>query len=589
MDKLYRSGGIAELAPESRHVEGYAIVFDTHSNDIGFTETISRNAITQELVNSCDVFCRFDHNPEKVLARSNKGVGSMKLTVDERGLKYEFDAPQTALGDELIEYIRRGDLNKSSFCFSLANDKDAQIWEKRDGKYFRTINKIGYLYDVSPVWTPAYSDTSCDKRSFDEAKDKLEEDELKDENDIIFNKEDNSDEDMNKEQDSENVNKENSSTDDTKDKEEKSDETIKEEDKDEEVKEEDKESEKEDKTSDEEDEKRKNKITNINMEFKLLKAINDIANNRNLDETAKAVTKKGIEEMRNSGVNFGGQIQIPVNESRTAITVATEGEDVVATELFDILEPLRAKNVLVQAGASFMTNLVGDVQVPVMSGSNVFWEGETVTAPDGASVFDNVKLQPKRLTAYIDISKQFLVQDSKSAEAKIRQDLINAINSKLESTILGNASGSTTQPAGLFVLKKDDANKDVPLTSITDFAGLCNLEASVEDMNVINPCVYVMSNKAKAKFRNMAKSAKTTQLVMEAGQIDGTPVYNTSNVPETDLAYGDFSQLAIGQWGAIDLTVDPYTKAAEGKVRLVINAFFDAKVLRDGAIVTAKV
>ena len=98
-----------------------------------------------------------------------------------------------------------------------------------------------------------------------------------------------------------------------------------------------------------------------------------------------------------------------------------------------------------------------------------------------------------------------------------------------------------------------------------------------------------MSNKAKAKFRNMTKSAKTTQLVMEAGQIDGTPVYNTSNVGATNVAYGDFSQLAIGQWGGIDLTVDPYTKAADGKVRLVINAFFDAKLLRPGAIAVAKV
>ena len=87
----------------------------------------------------------------------------------------------------------------------------------------------------------------------------------------------------------------------------------------------------------------------------------------------------------------------------------------------------------------------------------------------------------------------------------------------------------------------------------------------------------------------MTKSAKTTQLVMEAGQIDGTTVYNTSNVGATNVAYGDFSQIAIGQWGAIDLTVDPYTMAKEAKVRLVINAFFDAQVLRKGAIAIAKV
>lgn len=330
----------------------------------------------------------------------------------------------------------------------------------------------------------------------------------------------------------------------------------------------------------------KNKNTQ-NMEFKLIKAINDIANNRNLDEVAKTVVNAGVEEMRKSGVSYGGQIQIPVAELRD-ITVANEGEDVVATDIYDILTPLRAKNVLVQAGAKFLTNLVGDVQVPVMNGTNVSWEGEVAAAKDGAPTFDNVKLHPKRLTAYVDISKQFLVQDSKSAEAMIRQDLINAINSKLESTILSDVAGTATMPAGLFVAEKE-GDKVVKPVSVADFAGICDLEASVEDANVLGECAYIMSNKAKSKLRNMPKSTKSTELVMQNGAIDGTNVYSTSNVSGNNLAYGDFSQLAIGQWGAIDLTVDPYTKAADGKVRLVVNAYFDAKVLRPGAIATATV
>jgi HK97 family phage major capsid protein len=218
--------------------------------------------------------------------------------------------------------------------------------------------------------------------------------------------------------------------------------------------------------------------------------------------------------------------------------------------------------------------LVGDVQVPVMGASNVTWEGEIADAKDGAGAFSNVKLQPERLTAYIDISKQVLAQDSLSAEALIRQDLINAINSKLEATILGSESGAN-QPTGLF--------NGITATSVTDFAGVCNLEAAIEDANVVGECKYVMSNKAKAAFRNMAKSAKSTQLVMEGGMIDGTPVLNTSNVEGKNFIYGDFSNLAIGQWGGIDLTVDPYTKAASGQVRLVVNAYFDAKVLRPEA------
>lgn len=314
--------------------------------------------------------------------------------------------------------------------------------------------------------------------------------------------------------------------------------------------------------------------TNMNTQFRLIKAINDIANNRSLDSVANAVINKGTEEMRKSGLSYGGQIQLPVEELRAAITVESEGEDIVATDLYSIIEPLRAKNVLVNAGAKFLTNLVGDVQVPVMGASNVNWEGEVSDAKDGAGAFSSVKLQPKRLTAYIDISKQFLVQDSVSAEALIRQDLINAINSKLESTILGSETGAN-QPSGMF--------NGITASTIADFKGLCDLEAAIEDANVVGECKYVMSNKAKAAFRNMAKSTKSTQLVMEGGMIDGTPVLNTSNLEGKNFIYGDFSNLAIGQWGAIDLTIDPFSKAAQGQVRLVINAYFDAKVLRPEA------
>ena len=321
--------------------------------------------------------------------------------------------------------------------------------------------------------------------------------------------------------------------------------------------------------------------TVMNKEFRLIKAINDIANNRNLDAESSAVVNAGIEEMRKAGLSSQGQIQIPT-EKRDVVTVTAEGEDVVVTDFTNILEPLRAKNVLVAAGAKYLTGLVGDVQVPMMGASNVTWEGETAPAKDGAPTFDHVKLQPKRLTAYVDISKQFLVQDSLDAEALIRQDIVNAINTKLESTILGSAAGTATQPAGIF-------NSESALTSIASFADVCNLESDVEDANVMGECKYVMSNKAKAAFRNMAKSTKSTQLVMENGTIDGTPVLNTSHVEGKNVAYGDFSNLAIGQWGAIDLVVDPFSQAANGKVRLVINAFFDAKVLRPEAIKIATV
>ena len=322
--------------------------------------------------------------------------------------------------------------------------------------------------------------------------------------------------------------------------------------------------------------------TKMNKEFRLLKAISDIANNRQLDDVALAVSEAGKEEMRKSGLSFGGQIQLPIEE-RAAITVAAEGEDTVATNLYNVIAPLRAKNVLVQAGAKFITNLTGDVQIPLMTAESCGWESEIAEAKDGAGTFSSVKLSPKRLTAYIDLSKQFLIQDSVGAEELIRQDLINALNAKLEATILGAEDGDLTKPEGIF------HKIDPTAHTVANFSDLVNAESDVEDANVIGEMKYVMSNKAKAAFRSMAKSAKTTQLVMEGGMIDGTPVLNTSHVAGKNFAYGDWSNLAIGQFGAVDLLVDPYTKASQGMIRIVINAYFDAKVLRPEAFVTGTV
>ena len=318
---------------------------------------------------------------------------------------------------------------------------------------------------------------------------------------------------------------------------------------------------------------------NMKKRFSLVRSIRNIVNNSAMNDVDAAVIAEGNKEARKAGINFQGQIQLP--SQRAAVTVTAEGEDVVATDLFDILKPLRAKNVLSQAGAKFMSGLVGNVQVPVMSKSNVTWEGETSTAKDGAGTFSHVTLSPKRLTAFVDISKQMIAQDSVDVESAIREDLVNAINSKLEETVLGSAAGSATQPAGIFFTIKP--------TAVADFAALVNKESDVEDANVIGECKYILSNKAKAALRSMSKGTKSTQLVYENGAVDGTVALNTSNVAGKNYVYGDFSNLAIGSWGGVDLTVDPYTKAADGMIRIVVNMYVDAQVLRVAAFATGTV
>lgn len=553
-------GGIDNFNEETRTISGYALKFDTPSQYMGFYEKIDRSAIDEELIKKSDIFALFNHDENKVLARSRYGEGSLKLEIREDGLYYEFEAPHTQWGDEVIEHLKRGEIFGSSFAFMLPLDSTGDIREyDENGVLNRTIIKIERLFDVSPVFEPAYLATTCSKRTLDILEDienrAKEQEEVKDEDE----KEEVKDEEI-KDADKEQV-----------------EEKVQEQEQEETKEDEDKEDEKEEKSLETNDKNINKKEHNImEKQFSLLRAIRAIANNQKLNDVDAAVINAGAQEFRKAGVEFGGQIQLPnMIENRAAITVAAEGEDVVATDIYDILTPLRARNVLVQAGAKFMTGLVGNVQVPIMSASNVSWEGETASAQDGAGTFTNVTLSPKRLTAYIDISKQFLVQDGVGAEAVIREDLIKAINSKLESTILGNAAGSTTQPAGIFY-------GNTP-TSVSDFGDVCDVEAAIEEANVLGELKYIVSPKTKAVLRGMIKGQNGTGMVYENGSVDGTPALVTTNVAQNKYVVGDFANLAIGQWGAIDLTVDPYTKAADGQVRLVINAFFDAKVLRAGA------
>ena len=156
--------------PDSRLVEGYAVVFNSESRDLGgFTEVIEPTAL-EGVVSKSDILCLLNHNEDKgVLARSNKGTGSLTLEVDEKGLRYSFEAPNTSLGDELLEGLKRGDISASSFAFKVGEDK----WTKRnDGSYLRTISVIERMFDVSPVYRAAYDATtvSVDTRGLDEAK-----------------------------------------------------------------------------------------------------------------------------------------------------------------------------------------------------------------------------------------------------------------------------------------------------------------------------------------------------------------------------------------------------------------------------------
>ena len=158
---------------DSNVVVGYGSVFNTLSNDLGnFKEIIAEGAFDGRLQDDVRFLINHDGLP---LARTTNGT--LRLSTDERGLRYEAEVANTSIGRDLIELMKNGTVNQSSFAFVVEDDS----WEVRDGINIRTVNKVSRLYDVSAVTYPAFEEAGVALRSMEEWK-KTEEEKVMKEN-----------------------------------------------------------------------------------------------------------------------------------------------------------------------------------------------------------------------------------------------------------------------------------------------------------------------------------------------------------------------------------------------------------------------
>jgi uncharacterized protein len=145
-------------------IVGYAAMFDTYSTDLGcFRERLKRGAFTKCLAR-CDVRCLKNHDPNMLLGRTSSGT--FRLSEDELGLRMECDLPDTTVGRDTAEEIRRGDLKGQSFSFTTGIDE----WDWSDEPAKRTVVEVDELFDAGPVTFPAYEETSVALRSYTAAK-----------------------------------------------------------------------------------------------------------------------------------------------------------------------------------------------------------------------------------------------------------------------------------------------------------------------------------------------------------------------------------------------------------------------------------
>lgn len=559
------------LDNDSRILSGYAAVFNSESKDLGgFTEMISPTAF-EGVIERSDVFAVLDHDRNKVLARSKMGKGSLELNIDSKGLQFRFESPNTTLGNDVLSMVKRGDLTDASFCFTVEDES----WQKReDGSYLRTINKIGDLFDVAICYNGAYPEsyTEVALRSLDKFKEELRAAEFVEEEDSDDVDETTDEPDETSEETNE------VDVDETPDKTENEQETDINKDGSEEEEPEDK-------------EKEKDKQKNRHMEnFSIVKSIRSIVDNRPMDEVNQNVLNAGRKEMRDAGISFGGQIQLPLEyreepgsspSTTPSVTVNqagvdTYGKELIQTDKFSLMEPLTNKLVFTELGATYL-NVTNNVSVPKMSALNAGWVGEIEDSAKTSATFETVDYTPKRISAYIDISKTLLYQDGTGVENMIRNQIVEALAQVLESTVLGTEAETNKKPAGIF---NAAASKDLT------FGGLVAMEKALEEANVNGEFKYLVNPAIKATLRQTAVGGSKSDFRMlldSDNEINGIPVVCTNNAK--GIAVADWSNLWITTFGGVDIVVDTVSQAVKNCIRIVVSMNVDAKFVRDEAVV----
>jgi HK97 family phage major capsid protein len=344
------------------------------------------------------------------------------------------------------------------------------------------------------------------------------------------------------------------------------------------------------------------RMESTNKQFSLRRAILAQMNKTEQRDSEAAVIEEATKLHRSVAATAenSGELIIPMSYAkRAAYTAGTEKTTgvVIDEEQQELLLPLESNLVLSQAGVRMMTGLVGNIYWPEHSATNVFWEGEDAEAKDGAGTFKKGNLfTPKRLTAYVDLSKQLLIQENRSVEGLIRQLMAIAIAQKIEQTAFGKEVHADNVPDGMF----QEANISKTIKGDMTWAQIVAMETGADLNNALfGNLAYIMNpslvGKAKTKVKDASGAGGFIFGNDGQGMINGYRALRTNNIPkelgestdEFGIVFGNWADYFLGQWGAIDMTVDPYTQATKGMVRLVVNSYWNMGMIRKESFTVA--
>lgn len=336
---------------------------------------------------------------------------------------------------------------------------------------------------------------------------------------------------------------------------------------------------------------KKTEEAKVTEKFSLFRAINQLAKGKDADDLDGAegeMHQEAKREAREAGRTLEGfglpAFQLRAQDASTAATAA----NLISTDLSNQFIPaLRPNIVLTGLGATAFNGLKGNVDVP---GGNALatatWEGETDQAANTDPSTRLVELRPNRLAAITTLSKRLITQASLDAEAWVRNELSNAIARAVDYAGI-NGNGGNIEG----IMATTGVN-EISFAGAVNRADLVNLMTIIDVNNYrSNNMAFLTSPVVKGELLNLEVDSGSGMFVMNPNNdmLLGYKVVTTTHVPtninstKTAVIFGDFSQLAIANWGGVDIIVDPYVRAEYGQVRLIINSEWDVRVLQPKA------
>jgi HK97 family phage major capsid protein len=333
------------------------------------------------------------------------------------------------------------------------------------------------------------------------------------------------------------------------------------------------------------------------------KALGEIRSG-NFTGVAKEVNAWGKKELRAIGQEADMGFSIPSaliawgerdyqqRFEKRDFTIGTEGADIMQTELGALIPLLRPQPILDTLGVQFLTGLTGDFQLPRQTAAaTMAWSTETAASTESTPTTDNIKLTPNRCSGFVDISRLSTIQSSFSIENWIRNEIQTALAQELDRVGI-DGSGTLNEPTGVINTTGVGAVSHGVNGGAPTWPLVLEFISDIEIANApLNSLAFLSTFQNKAKMMSTPKQATGVEgnfILSTPNELAGYRFAASNQVPAdgakgtgtnlSAMVFGNWSELYVGQFGAVNLMTDPYTQMVNSLIRFYIEVFADVKV-----------